>query len=127
MCAKFSRLHRDEARPAVEGLRRAACRLIKLLAHPDHNVAWRARSEVRRLGRFGVARMAAVLERADDPALRFALVRALGWSGATDPRTAYDALLRAERAAAKTDVALLKEIDDGLERLSHHIPPRHGG
>jgi hypothetical protein len=70
--------------------------------------------------------MASVLERTDDPALRFALVRALGWSGATDPRTAYNALLRAEQEAAKMDEALLKEIDTGIDRLAPHLPPRHG-
>jgi hypothetical protein len=126
MCAKFSRRLRNEAGPAVEGLRRAADRLIKLYVHPDHNVVSRAHSEVRGLGRFGVARMASVLERTGDPALRFALVRSLGWSGTTHPRTAYNALLRAEQVAAKTDEALLKEIDAGIDRLAPHLPRRHG-
>jgi hypothetical protein len=125
MCAKFLRRHRNEAGPAVEGLRRAACRLIKLHVHPEHNVVSRAHSEVHGLRRFGVARMASLLERTGDPAPRFALVRSLGWSGTTHPRRAYDARLRAEQAAAKTDEALLKEIEDGLDRLERHLPPSY--
>jgi hypothetical protein len=115
---------KNEADRAVDGLRRSARRLIALLVHSDSDVRYQASSELLHLGGLGVVCMIEALSRADDPALRVALVRLLGRTGAPGALLVRGVLLRVAAATDERDVEFHEAFNEAFDRLGAHLEDR---
>jgi hypothetical protein len=115
---------KEELDGAVQHLEQAADRLVGLLWAYDHDVRFQAGCELRRHGALGVARLARALDQADGPARRMALIRQLGLTGGSDPRTALAALGRVPGVVAGSPLG--EEYEDAVGRLRPYLERGEG-